>query len=178
MRAPVSVIIPTLDSATDLPGCAAALFEGLEAGLIRELIVSDGGSGDATRKVAADLGAIWAEGASGRVAQMRRGATEAGGEWLMFLPPRVRLGPGWAEVALQHLVTDRPACFRLGAGGGPLARIGAGVVNLAVRAGRAPRPVQGLLLPRHVWAALATDRPEDALRKGLHLLPAEAVAAR
>jgi glycosyltransferase involved in cell wall biosynthesis len=42
MRAPISVVIPTLNAQTSLAGCAAALVEGVEAGLIRELIVSDG----------------------------------------------------------------------------------------------------------------------------------------
>ena len=47
MRAALSVIIPTLDAGQGLPACLGALVEGLEAGVIRELIVSDGGSGDA-----------------------------------------------------------------------------------------------------------------------------------
>ena len=48
MRAPVSIIIPTLNSAEALAGSVPSLIEGLEAGLIRELVISDGGSGDDT----------------------------------------------------------------------------------------------------------------------------------
>ena len=40
MRAPISVIIPTLNAAEFLPACLESLVEGLERGLIRELIVS------------------------------------------------------------------------------------------------------------------------------------------
>ncbi|MEP5091627.1 MAG: glycosyltransferase, partial [Paracoccaceae bacterium] len=54
MRAPISVIIPTLDAADDLPGCWASLMEGVQAGLIREVIVSDGGSQDETCDLARD----------------------------------------------------------------------------------------------------------------------------
>ena len=58
MRAPISVIIPTLDAAEPLPACLAALMEGLDAGLVRELIVSDGGSADATGAIAQAWGAV------------------------------------------------------------------------------------------------------------------------
>ena len=52
MRAALSVVIPALNAEKALPACLAALMEGLEAGLIRELVVSDGGSGDATVRIA------------------------------------------------------------------------------------------------------------------------------
>ena len=32
MRAPLSVVIPTLDASHELPGCLAALMEGVGAG--------------------------------------------------------------------------------------------------------------------------------------------------
>lgn len=62
MRAPISVVIPTLDAAPQLAACLAALVEGLEAGLIRELIVSDGGSGDDTTALADAWGRRWSAG--------------------------------------------------------------------------------------------------------------------
>ena len=40
MSAPISVVIPTLDAATQLPRAMEALFEGLQAGLIRELMTA------------------------------------------------------------------------------------------------------------------------------------------
>ena len=52
MRAPVSVIIPTLNAEGELPGCLTALGEGLVMGIIRELVVTDGGSDDASRRIA------------------------------------------------------------------------------------------------------------------------------
>ena len=44
MRAPISVIIPTLNAEKQLGACLMSLMPALEMGLIRELIVSDGGS--------------------------------------------------------------------------------------------------------------------------------------
>jgi len=48
MPAPISVILPTLNAAERLPLCLAGLMEGVEAGLIAELIVVDAGSTDGT----------------------------------------------------------------------------------------------------------------------------------
>ena len=83
MRAAITVLIPTLDAARALPGCCAALVEGLQAGLIRELIVSDGGSGDATAAIAAEVGAEVITGPASRGGQLARGAAAASGEWLL-----------------------------------------------------------------------------------------------
>ena len=69
MRAPISVVIPSLNAATALPACLAALVEGLQAGLIREVILSDGGSTDGTR-AGRRLGA--------EVVSARRGAGNCG----------------------------------------------------------------------------------------------------
>ncbi|PHR00109.1 MAG: glycosyl transferase, partial [Sulfitobacter sp.] len=57
MRAPISVVIPTLNAEAGLSNCLTALMEGLDAGLIRELIVTDGGSQDATLALAEAWGA-------------------------------------------------------------------------------------------------------------------------
>ena len=48
MPAPLSIIIPALNAAGDLPLALESLLAGLEAGLIREVIVVDGGSADTT----------------------------------------------------------------------------------------------------------------------------------
>ena len=43
MPAPLSIIIPTLNSERELRETLRSLFEGIENNLIRELIISDGG---------------------------------------------------------------------------------------------------------------------------------------
>jgi glycosyltransferase involved in cell wall biosynthesis len=49
MPASLSVIIPTLNASVALPETAEALLSGATDGLIRELVISDGGSTDQTR---------------------------------------------------------------------------------------------------------------------------------
>ena len=52
MPAPISIIIPTLNSETDLYETLGSLFEGIQNNLIRELIISDCGSTDKTKSIA------------------------------------------------------------------------------------------------------------------------------
>ncbi len=182
MRAPLSIILPTLDAAPALPGAFAALMEGLAAGLIREVIVSDGGSRDETAEIARAAGARLLTGAPGRGGQLRRGAEAAGGDWLLFLHADSWPAPGWAAVVATHMqrAPERAATFRLsfrarGAG----ARLTAGWANLRTRLFHLPYGDQGLLIPRALYARTGgfADIPlmEDvamarALRRRLCLL--------
>ncbi|QOL81082.1 glycosyltransferase [Pseudooceanicola spongiae] len=125
MRAAISVIIPTLNAEVTLPGCAAGLFEGVQEGLLRELIVSDGGSGDNTQAIAEELGAEFVRAGAERRAQMQRGAEVARGDWLLFLPPESQLQPGWTDAVKAHMSSQMAAVFRL-EGGSVAARLAAG----------------------------------------------------
>ena len=115
MPAEISVIIPTLNAERDLPSCLEALMEGLSEGLIRELIVTDGGSTDKTEAIVEAAGGNFLSGEPSRGGQLRRGAQAASGEWLLFLHADTHLAPGWAEAALNHMNTKpgNAACFRL-----------------------------------------------------------------
>ncbi len=147
MRAPVSVIIPTLNAATTLPGCAAALMEGLDAGLIREVIVSDGGSTDATLSVAESIGAEIVTGPASRGGQLRRGCAAGQGAWLLILHADTQLEPGWSDAVADHLSHGTPATFRLAydaRGMGP--RVTAAWANLRTRILRLPYGDQGMLI--------------------------------
>lgn len=66
MRAELSIVIPTLDAAEGLGRALPALAEGLQEGLIRELIISDGGSKDATLEIADEAGAVVVTGEASR----------------------------------------------------------------------------------------------------------------
>jgi rSAM/selenodomain-associated transferase 2 len=105
MPAPLSIIIPALNAAGDLPLCLESLLPGLEAGLIREVIVVDGGSSDATRAIAGSAGADVVESEAGRGKQLRAGAAAARGEWFLFLHADTALSRDWAERAAAHMST-------------------------------------------------------------------------
>lgn len=122
MRAPLSIVIPTLNAAGSLPTCLAALMEGLHCGIIRELIVVDGGSTDATLQIAEAAGAIIKTTAPSRGGQLRAGAAEATGSkgtkgaWLLFLHADTVLHAGWStavEQHLQHTTPQKAGYFRL-----------------------------------------------------------------
>lgn len=157
MRAPISVVIPTLNAEAELPATLASLMEGVEAGLLRELILSDGGSADATAELGDKAGAVIVAGEAGRGGQLARGAGAARGDWLLFLHADTYLAPGWAQAVQAHLAggSDRAGYFRLrfrAKGFG--ARWVAGWANLRARAFGLPYGDQGLLISRTLYDAL------------------------
>jgi hypothetical protein len=70
-----------------------------------EVIVSDGGSRDATRALARRAGARVIVAPRSRGVQLHAGALAAQGHWLVFLHADTRLAQGWAE-ALASLPAD------------------------------------------------------------------------
>ena len=154
MRAPISIIIPTLNAGEELPETLACLGEGLKAGIIYELVVSDGGSEDATRQIAEEAGALIVNGAPGRGGQLRRGAAAAGADWLLVLHADTHLGPEWVAAVTAHmkLSPDRAGYFHLGfraAGAAPTAV--AVWANLRSRMLGLPYGDQGLLISRSLY---------------------------
>ncbi|NNF90748.1 MAG: glycosyltransferase [Boseongicola sp.] len=107
MPAPLSVVIPTLNAAAELPATSTSLLSGATDGLIRELILSDGGSTDETKAVASQLGAVWLEGPPGRGSQITRAVAVASAPWLLILHADTHLSPEWAGVVQQHM-NDHP----------------------------------------------------------------------
>lgn len=156
MRAPISVVVPVLDAEASLAGCASALLEGIDAGLIRELIVSDGGSRDGTRAIAEELGALWVSGPASRGGQIGRGCRHAQGEWLLILHADTQLQEGWSACVAAHLAQSKKAgYFRLRfASGGVPARIVAGWANLRSSVFGLPYGDQGLLISRALYEAV------------------------
>ncbi|MEL7398891.1 MAG: glycosyltransferase, partial [Pseudomonadota bacterium] len=85
MPAKLSIVVPTLNAQDGLARSLPPLSEGLTTGLIRDLVISDGGSTDATLQIAEAAGARTLQGVASRGGQLRRGAEAADGEWLFFL---------------------------------------------------------------------------------------------
>ncbi|MEM8577163.1 MAG: TIGR04283 family arsenosugar biosynthesis glycosyltransferase [Pseudomonadota bacterium] len=184
MRAPLSVVIPTLNAAASLPVCLQALMEGVQADLIREVIVTDGGSADEAHKVAEAWGATFITGPASRGGQLRRGCAAARGDWLLVLHADTVLEPGWAEAVIAHLPSGHAGYFKLrfDVGG----RVVAGWANLRSRWFGLPYGDQGLVLPRALYDRSGgyPDQPlmEDvalarALRGSLRPLPGRAVTS-
>ena len=156
MRAPLSIIIPVLNAEAALPAAFAALMEGLEAGVLRELVVSDGGSSDGSCAVAEAAGAVVVRGVAGRGGQMARGAEAAGGEWLLFLHADTVLSAGWTTVVAAHMADDqRAGYFRLRfAAEGFWPWFVAGWANLRSKVFGLPYGDQGLLISRALYDAI------------------------
>jgi rSAM/selenodomain-associated transferase 2 len=85
----ISIVIPTLNEAPRL----GVLIESLQlvAGPQREIVISDGGSSDETTTIARQKGALVAEGARGRGAQLNAGASVASGDILWFVHADARV---------------------------------------------------------------------------------------
>ncbi|NSY38354.1 TIGR04283 family arsenosugar biosynthesis glycosyltransferase [Leisingera sp. ANG59] len=188
MPAPLSIVIPTLNAEGELPATLEHLMEGLAAGLIRELVITDGGSTDATRAIAEAAGAEWISGAPSRGGQLRRGCAAAEGEWLLVIHADTHLEPGWAAAVAQHLQEGHgsPACFRLRfRARGLMPAWVAAWANLRTRLIGLPYGDQGLLIARADYEAAGgyPDQPlmEDvALVRRLHrltVLPSSALTS-
>lgn len=110
----LSIVIPTLNAARHLPRSLPPLAALEAAGLVREVILSDGGSSDETLAVAEAAGAAVISGPPGRALQLRAGAQAARGPWLLFLHADTALAPGWAAEARVFMETGegRAAAFR------------------------------------------------------------------
>jgi rSAM/selenodomain-associated transferase 2 len=107
---PISVIIPTLNEAA----CLAQTLRSVRAENPGEVIVVDGGSNDATCKLASEADRLL-YGPRGRAAQMNHGAAYATGDILLFLHADCTLEPGALRAAEQCLGRRSVAagCFRM-----------------------------------------------------------------
>ena len=162
MRAPISVIIPTLNAEKALGPCLTALMEGLDAGLIREVVVCDGGSRDATCATAQAWGAKVLEHPPSRGGQLGAACALAKGEWLLVLHADTMLEKGWSAEVQAHLPSGQPAWFQLAFDvAGLPARVVAGWANLRSRLLGLPYGDQGLLVPRALYEAVGgyPDQP-------------------
>ena len=72
-------------------------------GLVREVIVVDGGSSDRTREIADQAGAELIAAPPNRGAQMRAGANAARHPWLLFLNADTVLDAGWEREAAHFM---------------------------------------------------------------------------
>jgi len=113
MSAQLSIVIPVLNAAEALPATLDALLPGVAQGVIREVIVTDGGSTDGSAQLARDAGCEVVTGPPGRGGQLRRGAQAAKGQWLLFLHADTHLPPQWVGAVCTHQDPQLAGYFRL-----------------------------------------------------------------
>lgn len=155
----ISVIIPTLNAVSLLPRALAPLVAGAAHGLVKQVIVSDGGSIDDTLAIAEAAGCDIVVGEKGRAKQMRAGVAAAKGKWLMFLHADTALDPGWIAEAERFIAAPRArmraAAFRLAFDDdSPPARRVVYWARWRARALKLPYGDQGLLISRFFYDAL------------------------
>lgn len=102
---PLSIIVPVLNEAAELPDLLAALSAYRARGC--EIILVDGGSSDATVALARRSGFTVIESPRGRARQMNAGAAQSRSAMLLFLHADTRL-PECADLAI-HAAMRQPA---------------------------------------------------------------------
>ncbi len=149
----LSVIIATLDSERTLVPTLAALVPGAMAGLVREVLVADGGSGDETAVVADVAGCnfMLVKGPLG--GRLTAAAAAARAPWLLFLRPGTILDAPWTGEASSFLEQaagePRAAVFRRAAPAQSGARDA--LLLFAAALGGRPRPEQGLIISKQLY---------------------------
>ena len=126
----IAAVLATLNDQRRLGETLGQLVPAFVDGLVRQVIVADAGSTDATLEVADDAGAVIVNGG------LRDGIAASKEPWLLVLAPGARLSPGWDDVLRAHIAAGpRPGVIRVGVQRRLLSRI-------------APSAAAGLLTPR------------------------------
>ncbi len=147
----ISVVIPALNEETRLSACLGALSGAAADGLIKEIIVVDGGSADGTVKIADGFGARVLTAPPGRGGQLRAGAEAAKGAWLLFLHGDTVLAEGWEKEVIRFIEQNKcdAGIFTLAFDAkGLLPRLVAFGAMQRTRWARAPYGDQGLLISK------------------------------
>jgi glycosyltransferase involved in cell wall biosynthesis len=162
----ISVVIGTRDSEVTLASTLAALVPGAVAGLVREVIVADGGSTDATATVADIAGCRFFASAEPLGARLGVAAAMARADWILFLTPGSVPGSRWIDEVqrfLQEAHHDGPpmraAVFRPRPS---RSRMTTALTLLATAVGALPRPERGLLIAKSHYNALGGHRASDS----------------
>ena len=148
----ITAIVTTLNDAPRLGATLAALAPAAIDALVREVIIADGGSTDATLDLAEEAGARTVCGRRNLV--LAEACASARQPWLLILPAGARLEIGW-EASVRGHMRRHPAAggwFRLSlAQPGVSARLEELWVNTAARWLGRIRPEQGLLIASRQW---------------------------
>ena len=167
----ISVIISTDNSRATLSATLESLIPAAVAGLVREVIVADGGSSDTTVPIADGFGATVITAGPARANRLIAGAQLAKCPGLLFLDPDCVLQDGWERDIDKLLITldqsARPAQaitfrYRLDerTWAARTAEIAASLTSAILGIAHSG---QGLLIPRTLYAAAGGFRPLERL---------------
>src|SRR5258708_4893138 len=99
----LSVVIATHDSERALLPTLAALVAGAAAGVVREVIIADAGSRDATGAIADGAGCRVLMSTEPRGARLKAAADVARGPWLLFLAPGIVPNVSWVDATRRFM---------------------------------------------------------------------------
>jgi rSAM/selenodomain-associated transferase 2 len=169
----ISIVIPTLNSQDTLNDTFACLVPATMEGLVREVVVVDGGSSDRTCEIADAAGATIVHSQKGRGRQLRAGGDKAKSDWLLFLHADTKLAPTWAKEVADLIASPQrefAAAFRFALDDQRLAaRILERIVALRCHALKLPYGDQGLLIHRTFYRKLG-GFPEVDLMEDVALI--------
>src|SRR5262249_15121088 len=134
----LSAIIDTCESERTLVPTLAALVPAAASGLLKEVVIADAGSRDATAEVADIAGCRFLSSTEPAGVRLKSAAVSTRSRWLMFLRAGMAPQPGWID-AVERFIADseqsdsgRAAVFRP-AGFGDLMRPGLSEIAALLR---------------------------------------------
>lgn len=191
----ISVIIAAHNSEHTLGATLSALVPAAIDGVVRQVIVVDGGSTDGTTTIADLAGADFISGAPGRGGQLAQGAARARFPWLLFLNADTVLEEGWERSATafmrrvdhgERMPAAGAFAFRLD-DKGFAPRVLERLIHLRCKVWPMPSGDQGLLIPRQLFDAVGGYRDMPVLedvdlarrlgRRRLAMLDARAITS-
>jgi len=155
----ISVIIPTFNEAENMHALLASLSSQTP---VPQIIIADGGSSDATLKIAAEFEVQIVRSDKGRGQQLKAGAEQARGDILLFLHADCKFSKD-GLAAIQNHLKDRPECvggnFRLQFDGYNNFSRGLTKFYAWIRKRGLYYGDSGIFVRREVYAALGGIRP-------------------
>jgi glycosyltransferase involved in cell wall biosynthesis len=167
----ISVIIGTENCARALIPTLSTLVSGAAAGAVREVIIADAGSTDATAEVADSAGCELIVSKAPLAVRLKEAAARARASWLMFLKPGVTLDANWIDETtrfIEHaelagrldqcaavfrrapsVINTRPLLFEA-------------LTMLKSTFGGRPHPDQGLLIFKRLYDQLGGHRSDSS----------------
>jgi rSAM/selenodomain-associated transferase 2 len=167
----ISVVIPTLNAEAGLAATLSSLVPAAVDGVVRQVIVVDGGSSDRTLRIAEAAGTEIIQTHGGRGRQLILGAEKARFPWLLFLHSDTVLEPGWEREAAALVEGVDMGQQRAAAAAFRFALDDRGFKPRVVEAGvslrcmlfRLPYGDQGLLIPKRLYHQIGGYRPMPVL---------------